>query len=216
MILVTLGAASAGQAQTPAPAAAPATICDLPVPPPAKLPPNGSGPVVYAFVPCFAKQGGVPVIDAQTYLYYIQLRPSLPSRDTWIPYDEAAEQLILGDFKRLWATNFLDDLSIDVVDYPFSNGVMGKVVVYNMEERQRVKIVDYVGSKKVSQSDIEEKLKEKAIQIRMDSFIDPGLIRRVAGVVRELYAEKGYQFAEVKPEVKDVAGGPKLVNLSFN
>jgi len=217
-ILVALAAASAGQAQTPAaaPAAAPTTICDLPVPPPAKLPPAGSGPLVYAFVPCFAKQGGVPVIDAQTYLYYIQLRPSLPSRDAWVPYDDAAEQIVLGDFKRLWATNFLDDLSIDVVDYPFSNGVMGKVVVYNMEERQRVKIVDYVGSKKVSQSDIEDKLKEKGIQIRMDSFIDPGLIRRVSGVVRELYAEKGYQFAEVKPEVKEVAGGPKLVNLSFN
>ena len=30
-------------------------------------------------------------------------------------------------------------------DYAFSNGVIGKVVVYNMEERQRVKIVDYVG-----------------------------------------------------------------------
>ncbi len=31
-----------------------------------------------------------------------------------------------------------------------------------------------------------------------------------------MYAEKGYQFAEVKPEVKAIEGGPKLVNVSFH
>ena len=41
-------------------------------------------------------------------------------------------------------------------------------------------------------------------------------MRRVAGVVRDMYAEKGYEFAEVKPEIKAVAGGPKTVNLTFN
>jgi outer membrane protein insertion porin family len=89
------------------------------------------------------------------------------------------------------------------------------VVVYNMEERQRVKIVDYVGSKKVEQSKIEDELKKKGITIRLDSFIDQGLVRRVAGVVRDMYAEKGYEFAEVKPEIKPIEGGTKLVNLSF-
>ena len=43
-----------------------------------------------------------------------------------------------------------------------------------MEERQRVKIVDYTGSKKLDQTKIEEKLKEENILIRLDSFIDPG------------------------------------------
>ena len=109
---------------------------------------------------------------------------------------------MLGDFKRLWATNFLDDLRIEVRDVRFANGVIGKVVVYNMEERQRVKIVDYVGSDKVDQAKIEEELKQRGIKIGIDSFIDPGIIRRVTGVVREVYAEKGYQFAEVKPEIK--------------
>ena len=90
------------------------------------------------------------------------------------------------------------------------------MVVYDMEERQRVKIVDYEGLKKVDQSKIEEALKEKSITIRLDSFIDPGLIRRVTGVVRELYAAEGYQFAEVKPEIKNVEGGTKLVHVTFH
>jgi outer membrane protein insertion porin family len=192
------------------------SFCGYTIGPPAKLPPAGSGPVVYQYALCFEKQGGTSVIDPQTYVYYIQLKPSQPSQDRWFPYNDATEQIILQDFKRLWGTNFLDDLSIETRDFVFSNGVVGKVVIYNMEERQRIKIVDYVGSKKVEQSKIEEELKKKNIAIRLDSFIDPSLVRRVAGIVRDLYAEKGYQYAEVKPEIKEVSGGPKLVHLTFN
>ncbi len=125
---------------------------------------------------------------------------------------------ILADFRRLWATNFLDDLSIDVRDVALPNGVTGKLVIYNMEERQRIKIVDYIaeGDSKIDQAKIDEELKKRGINLRLDSFIDPGLVRRVSGVVREVYAEKGYMFADVKPTIKEVAGGPKLVHLTFN
>ena len=149
--------------------------------------------MVYQVVPCFEKQGGFPVVEANTYLYYIEMKSRLSNSQTgkWVPYDDSIEQVIREDFKRLWATNFLDDLAIRTEDYTFSNGVVGKMIVYDMEERQRVKIVDYEGLKKVDQSKIEEKLKEKSISIRLDSFIDPGLIRRVTGIVRELYAAEG-------------------------
>jgi len=217
-------AAPAGQ--TPAPAGptgsqiqavdAPGMVCGLQIPEPARLPPAGSAPVVYLVVPCFQKQGGFSVIDPQTYVYYMQLHGSRPSENAWIPWDDKAEQTAVGDFKRLWATNFLDDLTIDVRDYRFSNGVVGKLVVYDMEERQRVKIVDYVGSKKVEMSKIDDELKKRNLQIRLDSFIDQGLVNRVAAVVREMYGEKGYEYATVKPEIKPVASGTKTVNLTFH
>jgi outer membrane protein insertion porin family len=194
----------------------PATICNQTVPAPASLPPAGSPPVVTAVMLCFEKQGGYSVIEAQTYVYYIQLHGSRPSMNDWIRYDESAQQAAINDFKRLWATNFLDDLAIEAHDVRYSNGVLGKVLVYNMEERQRVKIVDYVGTMKVDTSKIEDALKEKSISIRLDSFIDPGLIRRVSGVVHDVYAEKGYEFVEVKPEIKPIEGGPKLVNVTFH
>ena len=68
---------------------------------------------------------------------------------TWVNYDDAAEKTMEDDFHRLWNTNFLDNLWIDIQDYAFPNGTVGKIVLYNMEERQRVKIVDYTGSKSV-------------------------------------------------------------------
>ena len=67
----------------------------------------------------------------------------------------------------------------------------------------------------MDQSAIEEKLKEKGVAVRLDSFLDPGTLKRVASVVRELYAEKGYQYAEVAPQIKEVEG-PKLVHITFN
>ena len=205
--------------QLPAPASAPplpATICNQQVPEPARLPPTTAGPVLTAVMLCFEKQGGSPVVEANTYLYYMQAKGSRPSLNEWIKYDDSVQQVALADFKRLWATNFLDDLSIEVRDVKYANGVLGKVLVYNMEERQRVKIVDYVGTEKVDTSKIEEALKDKSISIRLDSFIDPGLIRRVSGVVHDVYAEKGYEFVEVKPEIKPIEGGPKLVNVTFH
>jgi outer membrane protein insertion porin family len=194
----------------------PATICNQTVPEPARLPPANSPTMVTAVMLCFEKQGGSPIVEANTYLYYMQAKGSRPSLNEWIPYDDTVQQTAIADFKRLIATNFLDDLQIEARDVRYANGVLGKVLVYNMEERQRVKIVDYVGTMKVDTSKIEEALKAKTISIRLDSFIDPGLIRRVSGVVRDVYAEKGYEFVEVKPEIKEIAGGPKLVNVTFH
>jgi outer membrane protein insertion porin family len=194
---------------------APVIQCGTPISPPRNLPPAGSGPVVYTLSLCFARQGGTSVIEPQTYLYYAQLRPSRPSENVWTPYNEATEKTMQDDFRRLWATNFLDDLSIEVADYVFPNGVVGKLVTYNMEERQRVKIVEYTGTKNLEQTKIDEKLKESGSQIRLDSFLNPSLIQKVESVIRDMLAEKGYQFAEVTHKTTPLQGGSKLVNLTF-
>jgi outer membrane protein insertion porin family len=211
--------AGAASAQAPAPQAAAggATICGNPVPPPVNLPPAGSGPVVYLLAPCFQAQGNVSTVEPQTYLYYMQLRPSQPSQNLWVPYNEQAEETMREDFKRLWATNFLDDLSIDVQDYTFSNGVIGKLVTYNMEERERVKTVNYEGIKKIGdRAKVDERLRADAIEMRIDSFADANVIRRIESVLREMMAEKGYTNAIVTHKVTPLAGGPKLVNVSFD
>ncbi len=188
------------------------------VPPPSALPPAGSGPVVYFMTVCFPKQGNVPLVDAQTYLYYMQSPDllSLPSQNVWKPYNEAAEQTIIGDHKRLWATNFLDDLKIEALDFPFSNGVVGKVIVYELEERQRIKNTVYnEGTKVIEQSKVEERLRELGITIRLDSFVDQATEKKVANVVREMMVEKGYQDAKVEPYHEALPGGPKTVALKF-
>jgi outer membrane protein insertion porin family len=195
----------------------PPTICGQTLGAPLAQPPAGSAPVVYLIAPCWEAQGNQTVIEPATYLYYIQLKASQPSQGVWMPYDDTTEKTMLDDFHRLWNTNFLDNLSIEVDDYKFANGVIGKMVTYNMEERQRLKIgPDFTGTKQIDTTKVDEKLKELNLQMRLDSFLDAGLIKKVGTVVQDMMKEKGFQNAEVTPEIKELPGGPKLVHLTYN
>jgi outer membrane protein insertion porin family len=208
VLFAASGAPAAAQAPpAPSPPAQPAAV----------LPPEGSGPLL-RFIELRFHPENVSVIDPNTYLYYIQTQTSRPSAGVWVPYDERAEESLIEDFRRLWNTKFLDNLWIEVQDAPWPNGVVGKHVIFHMEERQRVKIVDYTGSgaDKLDRTKIDEKLKEKNAIIRLDSFIDEAQVRRVEGILREMLAEKGYHFGQVRHQIQQVAGGPKLVHLTFH
>ena len=206
------GQAAPAPAVEQAPAAAPSSAAAQGT---RSLPPAGSGPVISQTELRFHPVNE-SIIEAQTYLYYIQTPLSRPSEGNWVPYNESTERSLLDDFKRLWATNFLDNLWIETLDEPFDNGVMGKRVIYHMEERPRVKIVDYTGSSKVERTKVDEKMKELGISLRLDSFLDQAVVRRVQGVVKDLMAEKGYEFAEVTSAVEPLPAGPKLVKVVFD
>jgi outer membrane protein insertion porin family len=180
-------------------------------------PPAGQA-FVWQLELCFDKQGGSSTIEPDTYLYYIKLKDmvSRPSQNVWVPYDDRVEQTAVGDFNTLMkTTSFLDDMLVEVTDYAFPNGAVGKIVTYHMEERQRIKIINYEGSKAVDRTKIEEELRNREIQLRSDGFLDDRVLRRVEGVVRELMAEKGFSNAEVSHTVTPVEGGSKLVNVNF-
>jgi outer membrane protein insertion porin family len=191
---------------TPAPPAAAQAV---------RTPPEGSPPVVRSIELRFHPVNE-SLIEPQTYLYYIQTQASRPTDGVWVPYTDDTEKLILDDFKRLWGTNFLDNLWVEVNDDAYPNNVVGKRLIYHMEERPRVKIVDYTGSTKVERTKVDEKMKEAGISLRLDSFLDEGIVRRVKGIVRDLMAEKGYEFAEVNSSVEALPGGPKLVKVVFD
>jgi outer membrane protein insertion porin family len=196
------------EAQAPAPAQPAAAI----------QPPAGTQEPLFRTLQIEFHPLNESLIEASTYLYYIQAQNLLsrPSAGVWQPFNEQTEQTLIEDFRRLWATNFLDNLWIEVKDQPWDNGVMGKHVIVHMEERPRVKIVDYTGSSKIERTKVDEKMKEAGVALRLDSFLDQGAVRRVEGILRGLMAEKGHQFAEVKSTVDALPGGPKLVKVTFD
>ena len=155
------------------------------------------------------------MVEPETYLHYIQTPVSRPSQHEWVPYDDAAIESIRQDFRRLWATGFLDDLTIEAIDYPFANGTIGKLIVYRIEERQRIKIVNYEGSKHLEQGKLEEKLRELDLMVRIDTFVDQTRIKRIKTVIAEMLADLGFPNAAITAELKPLAGGPKLAHLTF-
>jgi outer membrane protein insertion porin family len=203
-------------AQTPITADPPQTVCNLPIPAPAQEPPAGMSPVIFQIVPCFDRQGNISMVEPETYLLYIQTPVSRPSQNDWVPYDDTRIESIGEDFKRLWGTGFLDDLTIEAIDYPFSNGTLGKLIVYRIEERQRIKIVNYEGLKHLEQGKLEEKLRELDLMVRIDTFVDQTRIKRIKTVINEMLASQGFPGAAVTAELKPLPGGPKLAHLTFN
>ena len=196
--------------------AAPAAAQVEPCPAPEKLPPAGSPPLVRC-TQLVAHPVNETIVEQDTYRYYIKTRGSVPKDDKWVPYNEDA---IRADFWSLWRAGFLDNLWIEVIDEPYENGVMGEHVIFHIEERSRVKVVDYVpkqgtGKLRVEVSKIEDAMKGKGISVHLDSFVDQSTIRRVKGVIHDLYAEKGYDGVTVDPQIVPMEGGPKLVRLSF-
>ena len=216
-LLPVWATAEAGQ-QRPAPP----SIFGSPQPPPAPrqaiAPPQGSPPLLRNLELRFPAQGNVASVEYDTYLYYMELpgHVSLPSQGRWVPYTEEIERVVLDDFNRLWDTGFLDDLWIEVVDEPWPNGVVGKRIIFNMEERQRVKIVTFEGSEELKRDDIDLNLDDNGVVLRMDSFLDPAVIQRVKGVLQVMFRSKGFLFSEVDHTIEELPGGPKLVRLTFH
>ena len=137
-------------------------------------------------------------LQKETLLFYISTKPG----------DRFDVDRLREDFRRLWDTGFLDDLSLEVLQ-----GQQGVVVRFRVAERKRIQIVDFRGSKDLSTSNIEEVLKENDAEIRLDSFYDPAKARRVESIIKTMLAAKGRPFGEVTHEAKNIGGSGQ--QLSF-
>jgi outer membrane protein insertion porin family len=209
------GAEGASALDSP-PADSIVTPCGNTVRPPVALPPEGSPPFLWILELCFAAQGGVSTIDAETYMYYIGLRPSRPSEGVFVPWDDRLEQRALADFQTLMVTTgFLEDMTIRVTEHVFPNGVIGTIVTYDMEERTRLRIVQYEGTRQIDRATVEERLREHGVDLRIDAWLDEGLLRRAVALLRRMMAEKGYADARITYSVTPLAGGPRLASVRF-
>ena len=142
---------------------------------------------------------GNQYLQRETILFYIATKPG----------DVYDVRKLREDFRRLWDTGFLDDLQIEAVD----GARGGKVVRFKVTERKRIQIVDYRGSKDLTTSTIEEELKKRDAQVKIDTFYDPAKARKVEAIIKEMLAQKGRPFATVKHEAKNIGGSGQ--QLSF-
>jgi outer membrane protein insertion porin family len=215
--------------QPPLPAGAiTRSACGSPLAAPSVTPPADTT-FIWTWELCFPSQAtpeapnGLTNIEPETYLFYVKFDEliSRPKEGVWSPWNEAAEDVARADFIALIRdTTFLEDLRIERNEFTFPNGAVGIIVSYIGEERERVKIVDYRDAKGepinlIKRSDIDEKLREKNIAVRLDAFVDQAMIRRVETVLDEMMTEKGFANSRISHRLTPVAGGPKLVNITF-
>ncbi len=145
---------------------------------------------------------GNQYVQTETLLYYVSTKAG----------DRYDEQRLKADFRRLWDTGFLDDLTLEVKDGPHG----GKAVTFGVSERKRIQIVDFRGSKELTKSNIEDELKKRDAQIRIDTFYDLGRARKVEAIIREMLNAKGRPFASVKHEAKPIGGAAEQLSFTID
>ena len=125
------------------------------------------------------------------------------------PGDTFEEASLRRDFMVLWNTGLFDDLRLEV-----EQGERGKIIRFVVVERRVIRTIRYEGNKSATISDILERFKERRVGLSVEDKYDPTRVQRAVVVLRELLGERGRQYAQVQPEVRQIP--PSSIEIVFN
>ena len=111
-------------------------------------------------------------------------------------YDEAALQ---RDFHSLWNTGYFEDLRIEREESPKG----WRIHIY-VKEKPTIRSIEYKGLNAISQSDVLDRFKERKVGLSVESQYDPTKVKKAEVTLKELEAEHGHQFANIRTEVHPI------------
>jgi outer membrane protein insertion porin family len=160
---------------------------------------GGDGPASYEGRPITAiETRGLASLSEETLLYYLDLAPGQVLR----------LESLNSRLKSLWDRELIDDIEIRYL--PEGDGVK---LIIEVVERPVLRSVDYQGLKKVSRTDIQDRIVEERITVREGAPLSRGELSRLEAAIEALYADKGYRFASVDYRLEPV--GPAEVKAVF-
>jgi len=112
------------------------------------------------------------------------------------------------DFMILWNTGRFDDLVLEEED-----GKVGRIIRFVVTERRTIRSIKYEGIKSVTVSEILDRFKERRVGLTVESQYDQNRVQRATVVLKEYLAERGRQYAEVTPEVRQIP--PSSLEVTF-
>ena len=140
---------------------------------------------------------GTQALSEETLLFYLGIQIGQP-------LDEA---LLNRKIKELWDRSLVDDIRVDAEPV----GDKGVKLIIIVKERPILRSVSYDGLKRISKTDIQDKLSTQRIRVREGEPMSLGELQRVKGLIEQLYADKGYRFAQAKYTVTDINPNEKKV-----
>ena len=202
----------AGAPAAPAPETQPAPVVPLltPSPPASQAPAAGPGKPAPPGAPQAASEApgasgrkiaalefkGLHTLSEETLLYYLGLEIG----------QTLDEDRLNQSIKSLWDRNLVDDIKVETT--PVAGGVKLTITV---QERPILKSIDYEGLKRLSKTDVQDKIATQRIKVREGEPLSLGELQRVKTLIEDLYREKGYRFAQARYTVQDLAGNDKKV-----
>jgi outer membrane protein insertion porin family len=196
------------QAITPAPGSRPGPSGSAPAAPPpgaAGAPAAQQPPGAGASAAAAPGQGqriaalefkGLKTLSEETMLYYLGLEVG----------QTVDQDRLNKNIKTLWDRGLVDDLKIDYT--PVANGIKLTITV---AERPILRSIDYQGLKRISKTDVEDKIATQRIHVHEGEPLSLGELQRIKTLIEDLYREKGYRFAQARYTVQDLAANDKKV-----
>ena len=139
---------------------------------------------------------GYQTVSPDTIAHYLGVRVG-------DPYDP---EKIRSNFQALWDVGLLENVSIEA-----EHGSGGVTLIVTIEERPIVKDVEFTGNKKLSTSQIKDKLKEAKTEVHPGGPLSLRDIAKTRSAIADLYAENGYRSATVDYRIEDVSKTEKKV-----
>jgi outer membrane protein insertion porin family len=87
----------------------------------------------------------------------------------------------------------------------------GVRLVVTVVERPLLKSIDYDQLKRISKTDLQDKMTTQRIRVREGEPLSLGELQRVKTLIEQLYAEKGYRFANAQYSITDVGPNEKKI-----
>jgi outer membrane protein insertion porin family len=145
---------------------------------------------------------GLQSLTEETLLYYLGLEPGQT-------VDEAE---LNRHLKELWERSLVDDIEV-AAEIQADGGVK---LIITVKERPVLRSIEYQGLKRISKTDIQDKLSSQRIRVREGEPMSLGELHRVKALIEDMYAEKGYRFAQARFNVEDVAANEKKVTFTVD
>ena len=113
------------------------------------------------------------------------------------PYDE---ELIKRNFSKLWDSGLFEDVTLEKETSP-----AGVVLVATVVERPTVADLEFRGNKKLTTSQLKDKLKEGKAEIRVGAPVSLRDVAKAKSVLLEAYKAEGFRSAAVDATIENVS-----------
>ncbi|MBZ0089396.1 MAG: outer membrane protein assembly factor BamA, partial [Thermoanaerobaculia bacterium] len=144
---------------------------------------------------------GLKTVAEETLRFYLGLEEGRP-------LDEAK---LNRDLHALWERRLVDDVRVDRETLP--DGVK---LVITVVERPILRSIDYQGLKRLSRTDINERVAKDQIDVREGDPLDLGELRRLEAAIEEMYRDKGYRFAEAVYSLEEAGPNERRVLFAID
>lgn len=144
---------------------------------------------------------GLERLAEESVLFYLDLEEGRPL--DWA--------LLNQRIHELWERELVDDVKVE----SFAEGDGVRLVVHLLE-RPVLRAVEYQGLKKISRTDVLDRVAKEQLRVREGDALNRGDLQRLGAVVEELYEEKGFRLAQALLNIDESGPGERRVIVSVD